>query len=385
MATDKPGRTTGPFSGLLIVDLSHVLCGPFCTRLFADLGARVVKVERPKSGDDARAFGPFLNGRSVYFSFINRGKESIALDLRDDDDRKVLFAMIRRADVLVENFRPGTMERLGLGYPKLAEMNPRLIYGSISGFGQTGPLSKERAYDTVIQGISGIMSVTGYPGGPPTRVGTSVADLTSGLYGFAAIASALYARESTGKGTKIDVAMLDSMMTFVEHGVMEYSATGEIPGRLGNRHPLITPFDTFRTGDEPIVVCAGDDELFARLCGAIGRPELADERRFASNAERTANHAALKQALEAALTTKPSQHWLDTIARAGVPCGPINTVDKAVEHPQTNARNMMIVSDGIRMTGNPVKIDGYDDPAERPAAPGLDADGIRIRREFGGR
>ncbi|HUO06097.1 MAG TPA: CoA:oxalate CoA-transferase [Candidatus Binataceae bacterium] len=384
MPTDHSKLNTGPYAGLTILDLSHVLCGPFCTRLFADLGARVIKVERPKIGDDTREFGPFLNGKSVYFSFINRGKESIALDFRNDDDRKLLIAMVRHADVIVENFRPGAMDRLRLGYTELSAINPRLIYASISGFGQTGPLSQDRAYDTVIQGFSGIMSVTGFHDGPATRVGTSIADLTAGLFGFAAIASALYARERTGKGAKIDVAMLDSMLTLLEHGVMEYVAAGRISERLGNRHPFITPFDTFRSADDAFIICAGDDELFKRMCEAIGMPGLAGDRLFATNTDRTANHAALKQALESVFVTKPSSHWLDLIRKAGVPCGPIHTVAEAIEHPQTMARNMIIEAGGIKMPGNPLKIAGYDDPATRPAAPELDADGERIRKEFAG-
>jgi CoA:oxalate CoA-transferase len=383
MPNQDSQRPIGPFSGLLIVDLSHVLAGPFCTMLFSDLGARVIKIERPKIGDDSRAFGPFLGGKSLYFSFINRGKESIALDLKNGADRALFEAILRKADVVVENFRPGTMDKLGFTFEKLLEINPRLIYASSSGFGQTGPMSKEPAYDTVVQGLSGLMSITGFPEGPATRVGTSIADLTAGLYSFCAVASALYAREKSGKGARVDVAMLDGMMTYLEHGIMEYVATGEVPGPLGNRHPSIAPFDTFQAADRPFVICAGDNELFARLCKAIGKAELASDQRFATNDDRTSNQAALKRALEATFKSKPSSYWIEQIEKAGVPCGAIHNVAEAVEHPQVKARNMIITAGGLRMPGNPLKISGFADPSTRPAAPDLDADGTRIRNEFG--
>lgn len=373
----------GPFSGLLIVDLSHVLAGPFCTMMFADLGARVIKVERPAVGDDSRGFGPFVGEKSVYFSFINRGKESIVLDLKGDEaDRQLFEKLVRRADVVVENFRPGTMERLGYGYARLSEINPRLIFASCSGFGQTGPMSKEPAYDTVIQGMSGMMSMTGFPDGPPTRAGTSVADLVSGLYCFCAISGALYARERTGRGARVDISMLDGMMTLLEHGVMEYVATGRPLGRLGNRHPYIAPFDSFRASDGEFIICAGDNELFIRLCGAIGRPELALDDRFSSNEGRIKNEVRLKRILESALSGQTSSHWIEKIRGAGVPCGPIQDVAQAMQLPQLMARNMVIEAGGFRMPGNPVKISGYPDPKVRRGAPALDQDGDRIRREF---
>ncbi len=354
--------------------------------MFADLGARVIKVERPKVGDDSREYGPFLHDKSIYFAFINRGKESIALDLKNsDDDRELFEVLVSRADVLIENFRPGTMDAFGYTYEKLSEINARLIYASCSGFGQTGPMSKEPAYDTVIQGMSGMMSMTGFPDGPATRAGASIADLTAGLYCFCAITSALYARERTGKGARVDISMLDAMISLLEHGVMEYVATGRPLGRLGNRHPYIAPFDTFQAKDAPFVICAGDDELFVRLCRAIGRPELASDERFKTNEKRIANQEVLKKALEAILAGQASHYWIQQIGRAGVPCGPIQNIMEAVEHPQVKARNMIITSGGVRMPGNPIKIGGFPDPTARPPAPELDADGARIRKEFGGR
>ncbi|MEW6268522.1 MAG: CoA transferase [Thermodesulfobacteriota bacterium] len=370
-----------PFDGILVLDLTRVLAGPFCTLLLAELGARVVKVEHPR-GDPARGFGPFLDGRSLYFEFINRGKESIALDLKDESDRALLLRLARRADVLVENFRPGAMERLGLGWDALAAANPRLVYASASGFGQTGPWSRLPAYDTVIQAMSGLMSETGFADGPPTRVGASIADLTTGVYAVAAIATALYARERTGRGARIDVAMLDAMLSYLEHGFMHLAAFGRAPGRIGNRHPSITPFDTFATADAEIVVCAGEDGLFRKLCAALGRDDVAADPRFAGNAERTGNEAVLKAELERTLRTRGAAEWLALLTGAGIPCAPINDVVTIAASPQVAARNMLVDVGGLRMPGNPIKIAGYADPTTRPPAPRLDEHGAAIRREL---
>jgi CoA:oxalate CoA-transferase len=305
----------GPFSGLLVLDMTHVLNGPFGTTILADLGARIIKVEPPGHGDDTRTYGPFLDGQSLYFSFVNRGKESIVLDLKDGDDREVFLAMVRQADVLAENFRPGAMARMGFSYEALSKINPRLIYASSSGFGQTGPLASFPAYDTIVQGMSGIMSVTGYPDGPPTRVGTSLSDLCGGVFMFCGIAAALYAREQTGRGAQVDVAMFDSTLAFLEHGFMEYIATGEVPQRMGNRHPFMAPFDVFATADGHISICCGNNPLFATLGAAIGRPDLATDPRFVDNADRMTNNAALKAEIEAALKLQTSAHWLDGLCQ----------------------------------------------------------------------
>lgn len=374
--------TTGPFADILVVDLTRVLAGPFCTMMLADLGARVIKIERPK-GDDSRGFGPFRKGKSLYFNFVNRGKQSVVLDLKHPGDRAVFLNIVRRADVLVENYRPGTMEKLALDYDRLSALNPRLVYASVSGFGQTGPLSREPAYDTVVQAFSGLMSVTGFPDGPDTRVGTSISDLTAGLYCFSGIASALYSRERTGRGTKIDVAMFDGLLALLEHAIMEYVAHGKAAQRRGNKHPTITPFDTFAAAERPFVLCVGNDELFARLCAAIGRPELAADPRFTSNEQRWQNEQALKTSLEDVFRARPAQAWIDCLKAAGVPCSPINTVPEAVEHPQTRARNMMIDAAGVRMPGCPIKMSGFGDPSTRATAPELNADGDTIRKEFG--
>jgi CoA:oxalate CoA-transferase len=374
--------TKGPFSGLTVIDLSHVLAGPFGTTILCDLGARIIKVEPPGHGDDTRTYGPFVKGQSLYFSFVNRGKESIVLNLKEDADKQIFFNMVRKADVVVENYRPGTMDRLGLSYETLSKMNPRLIYASNSGFGQTGPLAKEPAYDTIIQAMSGIMSVTGFPDGPPTRVGTSLSDLCAGVFLFCGVASALYAREKNGKGARIDIAMLDSTMAFLEHGLMEYLATGKAPGRIGNRHPFMTPFDTFDAADKAFAICVGNDKLFAALCQAIGKPELVTQSRFKTNVDRMTNNVALKAELESVLKTRPAAHWLKFIGDAGVPVAPILNVAEAAQLPQTKARNMLIEAGGIQMPGNPVKISGYEDPAVRIGAPDLDQHGPALRKEF---
>ncbi len=382
MPSSSSQAAPGPFSGLLVIDMTHVLNGPFGTTILNDLGARVIKIEPPGHGDDTRTYGPFYKGQSLYFSFVNRGKESIILNLKEPTDREIFLNMVREADVLTENFRPGAMARLGFSYDELSKINPRLIYASSSGFGQTGPLATYPAYDTIVQGMSGIMSVTGFPDGPPTRVGTSLSDLCGGVFMFCGIASALYDREKTGSGAHVDVAMFDSTLAFLEHGFMEYVATGLVPKRIGNRHPFMTPFDVFESSDGHFVICCGNDHLFGELCQAIGRPELISDKRFLENKDRMANNVALKQEMEVALKKQPSAHWLTVIHEAGVPVGPLLNIAEAAEHPQTKARNMLIEAGGVRMPGNPVKISTYDDPPVRVGAPSLDQHGAALRHEF---
>jgi CoA:oxalate CoA-transferase len=383
MQQSPPQRVAGPFSGLLVLDLTHVLNGPFGTTILTDLGARVIKIEPPGHGDDTRTYGPFVQDQSLYFSFVNRGKESIVLNLKEAADRALFLNMVRQSDVLAENFRPGTMQRLGFSYEELAAINPRLVYASSSGFGQTGPLAAFPAYDTIVQAMSGIMSMTGFPDGPPTRVGTSLSDLCGGVFMFCGIASALYAREKTGKGAHVDVAMFDATLAFLEHGLMAYSATGAAPGRIGNRHPYMAPFDVFETADTHFVICCGNDHLFGALCNAIGRKELATDRRFLSNQDRMEHQAALKTELQIALKRQSAAHWLQVIHQAGVPVAPLLNVAEAAQLPQTAARNMLIEAGGVQMPGNPVKISGYEDPKTRVGAPTLDQHGSALRAEFG--
>jgi len=373
----------GLFSGLLVVDLTRVLAGPFCTMMLAELGARVIKVEDPNGGDDSRRFEPFFQGQSAYFASLNRGKESIALNLKDPADGAIFLKLVGRADVLVENFRPGTMERLGFGYESLRAVNPRLIYAAVSGFGQTGPWSRKPAYDLIVQALGGMMSVTGQPAGPPTKAGTSVGDITGGLFLLSGIAAALYHREKTGAGRFVDVAMLDGQLAILESAIMRYAATGQVPGPLGNRHPSITPFEPYATADRPLVIAAGNDALFGRLCGALGRADLASDPRYTSNGARTQHAEELKADMEAALYRQPAAYWIEVLDAAGVPCGLMQNVAEAIAHPQTQARNMVVRAGDLLMAGNPIKVAGFADAPTRRPAPELNADGDRIRRELG--
>jgi CoA:oxalate CoA-transferase len=352
--------------------------------MLAELGARVIKVENPQGGDDSRRFEPFVQHQSAYFASLNRGKEGIALDLKDAADRAVFLKLVGRADVLVENFRPGTLARLGLGYESLRDVNPRLIYAAVSGFGQTGPWSRKPAYDLLVQALGGLMSVTGQPGGPPTKAGTSIGDITGGLFLLAGIAAALYHRERTGTGRLVEVAMLDGQLAILESAIMRHAATGQVPGPLGNRHPSITPFEPYAAADRPLVIAAGNDALFGRLCAALGRADLAADPRYASNSARTRHAEELKADLEAVLRRQPAGHWLAVLEAAGVPCSLIQDVAEAVAHPQTQARNMVVRAGALPMAGNPIKVEGFADAPTRRPAPALNADGERIRRELAG-
>ena len=378
----------GPLDDLLIVDLRRVLAGPYATMVLSDLGARVIKVERPGLGDDSRHIGPFQGEQSAYFASINRGKQSIALDLKDAGDRVIFEALVAKADVLVENYRPGVMAKLGLGWDVLHARHPRLIYAAASGFGQTGPDAHKAAYDMVVQAMGGIMSVTGWPGGKPTRVGTSVGDITAGLFTAIGILAALHDRARTGVGQFVDVAMLDGQIAILENAVARYAVTGVVPGPLGARHPSITPFAAYACEGGHIVIAAGNDALFGALAAALELPALLGDPRFASNAARTDHAEALADILEARLASAGPAHWLETLDKAGVPCGPLHDVAQALAHRQVRARQMVIETafpDGTPLlaAGNPVKLSGHDDPAIRPGAPGLDADRAAILGELG--
>jgi len=382
-------RVPGPLDDLLIVDLSRVLAGPYATLLLGDLGARIIKVERPGTGDDSRAIGPFdAKGQSAYFASINRGKESIALDLKVAADRAVFEALLARADVLVENYRPGTMARLGYGWETLHARHPRLIYAAASGFGQTGPDAGKAAYDIVVQALGGIMSVTGHPGGPPTRVGTSVGDITAGLFTVAGILAALHHRTRTGDGMLVDVAMLDGQIAILENAVARYAVTGVAPGPLGARHSTITPFAAYACADAHIVIAAGNDALWNALLDALDLSVLRGDARFATNALRSEDPEIVASILEARLATAPAAHWLALLDAAGVPCGALNDVAQALALPQVQARNMAARTrfpDGspLLCAGNPVKLSGYADPLDKPGARGLDADRAAILAELG--
>jgi CoA:oxalate CoA-transferase len=378
----------GPLSGITIVDLSRILAGPYCTLLLAELGARVIKVEPPGQGDDARQYGPFRNGKSAYFVSVNRGKESIALDLKSPKGREIFERLLDKADALVENFRPGTMEKLGYGWDSLHRRYPRLVYAAASGFGHSGPYSHYPAYDMVVQGLGGIMSITGHPGMPLTRVGTSVGDLAGGLYTAVALNAALLYRERTGEATKVDVALFDCQLALLENAIMRYTTTGEIPGPMGARHPSITPFEAFATRDGNIIIAAGNDGLFVKLAHALGRADLAENPLFKTNPLRNQHQEALKAEIECVLRSEETDHWIAVLEAAGVPSGPVNNVAQALAHPQTTARNMLVsvddpVTGTLELAGNPMKLSAFADPPTRAAAPDLDADRDRILRELG--
>jgi CoA:oxalate CoA-transferase len=380
-AADRPD---GPLDGVLVVDLSRVLAGPFSTMLMADLGARVVKVEKPGTGDDSRAYGPFLHGESLYFARLNRGKESVTLDLKDEADLGVLRRIAARADVLVENFRPGVMDRLGLSYEELAADNPRLVYVSISGFGQTGPWRSRPAYDAVVQGLAGTVAVTGRPGEAPVKPGVPIADLAAGLYAFGGACAALLAARTGGLGTHLDVAMYDASVSLLEGAALRYLATGEDPPLIGNAHHAIAPFDTYATADGVITVCAANDALWGALCAALGAPNLLSDRRYGSNAARHAHLDELRDDLEKHLRGRATAEWLTLLTAAGVPCGTVAGVGEAVTSEQAVARRMVIEAGGLPVPGQPLKMSAYDDPVRRPAAPALDAHGDAVRAEFAG-
>ena len=378
-------ESAAPLAGVTVIDLTRVLAGPYCTMVLSDLGARVIKVEVPGTGDDSRSIGPFTeDGRSAYFMSLNRGKESIALDLKAADDRQVLMELLAGADVLVENYRGGTMEKLGLGWDVLEPRFPRLIYAAVSGFGHSGPYMKRAAYDMVVQAMGGVMSLTGHPGGPPTRVGSSIGDITAGMFLTIGVNAALYRRERTGRGGKIDVSMLDSQVAILENAIARYVTTGQVPGPLGARHPSITPFEAFATADGHVVIAAGNDGLFRRLAETLGRADLASREDFLSNEARTRNQPALKQEIEAALQAAATNEWLRRLDAAGIPSGPINDVAAVLDDPQVRARNMVVSADDgaggrMRMAGNPIKFSDVPDPDSRGRPPALDEHGATIR------
>ncbi|MDP2378106.1 CaiB/BaiF CoA-transferase family protein [Reyranella sp.] len=379
----------GPLSGIVVVDLSRILAGPYCTLLMAEMGARVIKVEPPKGGDDARAYGPFIKGKSTYFASVNRGKESIALDLKSDADKKIFEKLLEKADVVVENFRPGTMEKLGYGWDTLHEKYPKLIYASASGFGHTGPNSKDPAYDMVMQGQGGIMSITGNEGQPPSRVGMSIGDIGAGLYTAVAVNAAIVHRLKTGESTKVDIAMFDCQLALLENAIMRYTVEKVIPGPLGARHPTITPFEAFATSDGSMIIAAGNDSLFIKMCEALGRSDMAADPAYKSNALRQKSQKKLKHEIESVLKTNTTDHWIAVVSEGGVPCGPINNVKQAIAHPQVAARNMLVeVPDGsggtLTLAGNPLKMSAFEDPKTRPAAPDLDGDRQAILSYLGG-
>ena len=361
-----------PLNGIKVLDLTRVLAGPYATMLLGDLGAEVIKIEQPGTGDESRNFGPFKNGFSLYFMSVNRGKRSVTLNLKTERGRAIFKRLLDQTDILVENFRPGTMEKLGLDYGTLKSEYPSLIYAACSGFGQTGPYAQQGAYDMIIQGMGGIISITGEPDGPPVRVGTSISDITAALFTTIGILSALHHRNQTGNGQFVDVAMLDSLVAVLENAVVRYFATGEAPKPLGARHPAITPFEAFASADGHVIIALGNDTLWAKFCEHVGRQELISDKRFRTNADRTENHDQLFPILSEIMSQRTTDDWIDALGKIGVPCGPINAMDKVVTHPQVEAREMITrvahqITGEVEVPGVPIKLSETPGSVNAPA------------------
>lgn len=356
-----------------VLDLTRVLAGPYATMILADMGADVLKVEMPKTGDDSRAFGPFVGEESAYFMSINRNKRSMTLNLKSEEGKKILRNLIKEADVVVENYRPGTMEKFGLGYDEVKKINDKVIYAACSGFGHSGPYEKRPAYDAIVQAMGGIMSITGPEGGEPTRVGASVGDVVAGIFTATGILTALYNREKTGKGQKVDVAMLDCQVAILENAIARYFIAGENPKPIGNRHPSITPFESFATKDGQLMIAIGNNKLWAKFCKVTNREELIEDERFATNDLRTENHTDIKKVVSEIIVSKTTQEWLELFDEEDIPATEINKIDKVVSNPQVLARDMVVevehpVAGGVKMAGIPIKLS--DTPGSiRSAAP----------------
>jgi crotonobetainyl-CoA:carnitine CoA-transferase CaiB-like acyl-CoA transferase len=360
-----------PLEGVRVLDLSRVLAGPYATMVLADLGADVVKVEHPERGDDTRHWGPpFAGGESAYFLSVNRNKRSIGVDLKDPEGLERVRRLAAGADVLIENMRRGALERFGLGYEALKETNPDLIYCSVTGFGP-GKDRERPGYDFLIQARAGIMGITGSPDGEPTKVGVAIADIVCGLYAATAILAALRRREATGEGARIEVPLFESALSWLANRGQEYLVSGEDKGRMGNAHPTIVPYQTFSASDRPVAVAVGNDAQFRRLCAAIGRPELADDERYATNPDRVANREELVEVLQGEFSKRAADEWVEEIREAGVPVGPVNSLAdlfsdehvlssgilQTVEHPAAGV---------LEMLASPVLVDGERPPIRRP-------------------
>jgi len=351
-----------PLDGITVVDLTRVLSGPYCTMQLADMGARVIKIERPGKGDDTRAWGPpFLHGESGYFLSINRNKESVTLDFKHPAGRQLLEQLVARADIVVENFRPGTLDEIGFDYASLSSRYPRLIYGSISGFGHTGPLRDRPGYDAVLQGEGGLMSVTGDAEGPGYKLGVAIVDLVSGMFAAQGILLALLARERTGRGQHVDIAMLDSVTALLTYQAAIYFATGCTPKRMGNRHPTVVPYETFQAADGQVILAVGNEDMWRRFCRVAGLDELANDPRFASNRDRVLNYDALQPILVGTFQQRTRGDWMAALDAAGVPAGAVRDLHEVLTDEQLLARRMVEsvihpVAGEIRLLGVPVKL-----------------------------
>ncbi|WP_368877621.1 CaiB/BaiF CoA transferase family protein [Providencia vermicola] len=354
-------KRAGPLSGIKVIDLSRVLAGPYCTGMMADLGAEVIKIEVPDHGDDSRHLGPFIEGESVYYGLINRGKRSIELDLKSENDLEILYQLVKESDVVVENFRPGVTARLGIDFDNLKQHNPRLIYASISGFGQDSPLANYPAYDIVAQAMSGLMSVTGFPETGPTRSGESIGDVCAGIFAAWAISSALFAREAHQEHAQyIDVAMVDVLLSMQLTGLSNLFAHGQAPGLVGNRHPVSTPFDTYQARDGQVVIAIASEKLFQRFCECMGRPELRNDPRYKDDPTRTLYHADLRKEIEHWTSQKTVEEVCEQLLNAGVPASPIQNLQQATQSEHAKARQVLTYLDdgGTPLVSQPVFFNG---------------------------
>jgi formyl-CoA transferase len=361
-----------PLDGVRVIDLSRVLAGPYASLLLADMGAEVIKIEEPGRGDDTRAWPPFQGGEATYFMSVNRGKKSLTLDLKHAEGKVVLRRLLESADVLLENFRPGTLERLGFGYAAARALNPRLVYCSISGFGESGPEAGRPGYDLIVQGESGIMDLTGFPDGPPAKVGNSIADLAAGTMAAHGIVLALFARERTGEGQKVEIAMLEVMAALLTYHGQAYFATGKSPRRRGNQHPSIVPYEVFEAADGYLTVGVANNSLWSRFCQALERPELTSDPRFDTEAKRVEQRETLVPLLGRIFATAPVAHWLGRLAAAGVPAGKIKSVGEALESDHLGARGAIVslthpAAGPMRMVGPPIRLHATPGEAAAPA------------------
>jgi formyl-CoA transferase/CoA:oxalate CoA-transferase len=348
--------------GIKVLDLTRALAGPYCTMLLADYGAEVIKVELPGTGDDTRGWGPpFVEGESAYFMSINRNKKSLTLDMKNTKSKDILERMIKQSDIIVENFRPGAADRLGLGYEQVKKINPKIIYCSISGFGQDGPYRELPGFDQTLQGMGGMMSITGEPDGPPMKVGVAIADISGGMFAGFGIMLALFHREKTGKGQWVDTSLLDSQIAWLTYRAGEFFASGKLPEKVGSGHPMIVPYQAFKAKDEYINIAAGNDQLWKRFCKVINMENIMDDPKFVTNAKRVENRKELIAILSKIIETKTGAEWLKLLEDAGIPAGPIYTLDKLFSDPQVLHRKMMVElthpkAGKIKVTGVPVKL-----------------------------
>ncbi|MBI2328324.1 MAG: CoA transferase [Chloroflexi bacterium] len=378
----------GPLEGIRVLDLSWVLSGPFATMILSDLGAEVIKIERLKVGDISRGNGPYVKGLSSYFLSINRGKKSIALNLASEPGKDIFLKLVEQADVVVENFTPGTMARLGLGYETLKEHNPAIIYAACSGFGQSGPYAQKPAFDVIVQAMGGIMSITGEPGGPPLKPGVPIGDIAAGLFLCIAILACLQERHLSGQGQMIDISMLDCQVAIQENAFVRYLATGELPQALGTRHAVFTPFQVFPTRDSYVAVAmmGGVSDQWPLYCATIGRPDIIDDERFQTGWLRTQNYKVLEPILTEAMKARTTHQWLAELERVGIACGPVNTIDKVANDPQVLAREMFVTvqhpkAGSFTVTNTPIKLSRTPSRIEK-ASPDLGEDTSKTLKEI---